>query len=370
MDNIEKLKEKVEKDPASKLFVPLADEYRKAGRLDEAIKVLNTGIQRQPNYMSARVSLGKIYLEKGMKAEAKGEFEKVIQAIPDNLFAQRKLADIYRELGDIQNAISRYKAVLKLNPLDEDALSIVRDLEGGGAAAAGITEEALEPTMHEETPAPETTTILEEQIPTLEAEAEDVAEWGLQETAEEAPAFTIDIEKDASLEEAEVSLAGIPEEEEAAYTINEEEVPDFEFKKENIPLLEPVETEEIEMPAEEGEAFLEAIEEVEAEAPPIEEMFAADTEAATETFKEEPSPKMPDMAAADAYVAGDDYSGALKAYAAILKQNPNNAHVTQRIHELKGLLKFLGRDKDILVSRLETFLEGIKKRKNEFFGSP
>ena len=64
LEDIEKLKEKVKKDPNSKLFVPLAEEYRKTGMLDEAISVLMTGITSQPGYASARVSLGKIYLEK------------------------------------------------------------------------------------------------------------------------------------------------------------------------------------------------------------------------------------------------------------------------------------------------------------------
>ena len=70
LDDIDKLKEKVKKDPNSKLFVPLAEEYRKTGMLDEAISVLMTGITSQPGYTSARVSLGKIYLEKKMAPAA------------------------------------------------------------------------------------------------------------------------------------------------------------------------------------------------------------------------------------------------------------------------------------------------------------
>src|SRR5512147_3097157 len=100
LKDIEKLKERVDKDPNSKLFVPLAEEYRKEGMLDDAISVLLTGIERQPGYMSARVSLGKIYLEKGMMKEARSEFENVVSIIPDNLYAQKKLAEIYKGLGE------------------------------------------------------------------------------------------------------------------------------------------------------------------------------------------------------------------------------------------------------------------------------
>src|SRR5512135_2069932 len=99
LKDIAKLKERVDKDPNSKLFVPLAEEYRKEGMLDEAIGVLLSGIEKQPGYMSARVSLGKIYLEKEMLPEALSEFEQVIKSIPDNLYAHKKLAEIYRATG-------------------------------------------------------------------------------------------------------------------------------------------------------------------------------------------------------------------------------------------------------------------------------
>lgn len=122
IEDIEKLREKVSRDPNSKLFVPLADEYRKTGNLDEAIAVLVHGIENQPGYMSARVALGKIYLEKNMLPEAQDEFEKVVTAIPDNLFAHKKLAEIYRDTGAVVKARAQYETVLKLNASDEDAM--------------------------------------------------------------------------------------------------------------------------------------------------------------------------------------------------------------------------------------------------------
>lgn len=148
LKDIEKLREKVKKDPNSKLFVPLAEECRKAGMLDEAISVLLSGLERQPGYMSARVSLGKIYLEKGMIAEAKEEFERVVGVIPDNLFAHKKLAHIYSELGDTDRAIIEYRTVLKLNPIDEDALSNLEALSGKSPESE--VEEILAPAPEDE----------------------------------------------------------------------------------------------------------------------------------------------------------------------------------------------------------------------------
>jgi tetratricopeptide (TPR) repeat protein len=128
-EELEKLKQRVEKDPLSKLFVPLAEEYRKMGMLDEALSVLLRGLENQPNYMTARVSLGKVYLEKNMLREAKEEFKKVVNAIPDNLFALKKIAEISEKLGDINDAIDAYTKIVKLNPMDDEAKSALENLK-------------------------------------------------------------------------------------------------------------------------------------------------------------------------------------------------------------------------------------------------
>jgi tetratricopeptide (TPR) repeat protein len=130
MKEIEKMREKVSKDPNSKLYVPLAEEYRKEGMLDQAIEVLQKGLEKQPGYMSARVLLGKIYLEKGQMDEARVEFENVVKLIPDNLYSHKKLAEIYRDTGKNDLAIKSFRTFLKLNPMDEDALNNLRQLEG------------------------------------------------------------------------------------------------------------------------------------------------------------------------------------------------------------------------------------------------
>ncbi|MDA8168233.1 MAG: tetratricopeptide repeat protein, partial [Nitrospiraceae bacterium] len=141
-DELEKLKEKVQKDPNSRLFLSLAEHYKKAGMIDEALEVLTSGLERQPSYMSARVALGKIYLETGKLNEAKQEFEQVVKAIPDNLFAQRRLADIYLTLGEDEKAAVSLKAVLRLNPLDEEAVVSLKRLEAG--SPQGGEPESLE----------------------------------------------------------------------------------------------------------------------------------------------------------------------------------------------------------------------------------
>lgn len=119
-----KLADKFRKDPASKLFFPLAEEYVKAGLIDEAIELLRTGIKAHPDLLGARVSLGKALLAKGRYADAQAEFEQVIVANPDNIMAHKKLASIYVHAGDKPRAVASCQAVLAINPSDAEMLKL------------------------------------------------------------------------------------------------------------------------------------------------------------------------------------------------------------------------------------------------------
>jgi tetratricopeptide (TPR) repeat protein len=128
---IAKLTERISKDIKSKLFVPLAEEYKKAGDLDMAIHVLSEGLKNNPSYVTARSVLGKLLLEKGELSRAQKEFEEVVKAIPDNILAQRKLGDICALQNRPDEALKQYKAVLSLNPRDEEVASLVADIAEG-----------------------------------------------------------------------------------------------------------------------------------------------------------------------------------------------------------------------------------------------
>ncbi|HDZ62797.1 MAG TPA: tetratricopeptide repeat protein [Nitrospirae bacterium] len=139
-EEIEKLKKKAEKDPRSKLFVPLAEAYKQRDMIDEAIEVLFKGIDDQPEYASARVALGKIYLDKEMLTEARDEFEKVIKLIPDNLLANKRLAYIYREQGEHNMAVEKYQIVLGLSPNDVESVEALESLKSRSQTPVAVDE--------------------------------------------------------------------------------------------------------------------------------------------------------------------------------------------------------------------------------------
>lgn len=375
MDDIEKLKARVERDPDSKLFLPLAEEYRKAGMLDEAISVLLRGLERQPGYTSARVALGKIYLEKKMIEDARREFEKVIAAIPDNLYAHKKLAEIYRDIGEIDRAISEYRTVIQINPLDEDARSFIESIEGiGKETVSEKTQEIIEEsfTIPQEAES-RVTTVLE---PEESLEETEISFQSFEPPLEEQPAEeSLNIPEDLGLgQEAEESIEVLSEDMMEVETQFPDVVGhgfDIQGVEEQIPQEEfpGVLPEALEEPLEEP-GLPHYIEEL--ESGPGEETLAVPI-VQEEPLK--PDQRIPgiegevlDFSEADAFVLAGQYYKALERYRAMLQEYPDNKKVLQRMAELKNLLKLLGKDQEIIV-KLEALLEGIRRRRDEFFSS-
>lgn len=91
---LEHLRRRVGANPASIAFATLAEEYRRAGMLDEAIDTCRTGLRRHPAYVSARVTLGAALIDAGQLDEAAAELQAVLDLAPENLAAIRALAYI------------------------------------------------------------------------------------------------------------------------------------------------------------------------------------------------------------------------------------------------------------------------------------
>jgi tetratricopeptide (TPR) repeat protein len=90
---IERLERWLAADPASKAFLPLAEEHRRAGHLDRAIEILRAGLAKNPGYVTAQVALARVYLQKGDLDEARALLRRLVKTMPENLLAVRLLAE-------------------------------------------------------------------------------------------------------------------------------------------------------------------------------------------------------------------------------------------------------------------------------------
>lgn len=125
---IARLGERFNKDPTSRIFVQLADAYRKNKMIEEAIDVLKQGLEHHPNYPLAHLIRGKCSFDSRNYNQAKESFEKTISLDPQNVVAYRMLAQTCAFLKDNEGLISAYKGILALDPFDTTAKAKLADL--------------------------------------------------------------------------------------------------------------------------------------------------------------------------------------------------------------------------------------------------
>jgi len=129
VSRIAELKERVEKDPKSRLFVQLAEEYRKAGQPGEAIAGLRRGLEHHPTYVAAWNMLGKLYVENGRDIDAAPVFERALGLDRENVVAARLLGDVCYRRGQFLDAIKRYKLARAISPGDDELDATIEALE-------------------------------------------------------------------------------------------------------------------------------------------------------------------------------------------------------------------------------------------------
>jgi tetratricopeptide (TPR) repeat protein len=96
---IQELRRRIQQDPASLSFAPLAEELRRAGRIQDAIDTCRAGLAIHPAYVSARATLGRALLDQGALDEALTELTTVLAVAPENLAALKGVAEIRERLA-------------------------------------------------------------------------------------------------------------------------------------------------------------------------------------------------------------------------------------------------------------------------------
>ena len=148
---IEELKRRVQSDPASIAFAALAEEYRRAGRFEEAIDTCTAGLVRHPSYLSAHVTLGRALLDVGRLDEAKRELESVLKIAPENLAAIRGLAEIHDRVRDETHEQQRAPESASDDPADAQMVAEIHAASGFTPPPAG---DPPEPAAHLASPTP------------------------------------------------------------------------------------------------------------------------------------------------------------------------------------------------------------------------
>lgn len=127
---LEELRQRWEKEPSPRLSLELAEEYRRAGDLEEAVAVLETAMESHPEHVAARVALGRYRMELGRFDEARSLLEGVVAEDPTHLVANKALVKLHAALGEKKQATDRLALYRLLNESDPEIEELEQRIAG------------------------------------------------------------------------------------------------------------------------------------------------------------------------------------------------------------------------------------------------
>jgi tetratricopeptide (TPR) repeat protein len=133
---IEKLERRYAENPKGRNFAPLADAYRKAGQLDQAIELCTSGLEHHPDYVSAHIVYGRCLIDQHNDDTAGAVFRKVLELDPENVIAFKVLAEIGARSGRLDEAVLWLTKLLAADPMNGDAAEALAVAKGKASQAA------------------------------------------------------------------------------------------------------------------------------------------------------------------------------------------------------------------------------------------
>jgi predicted regulator of Ras-like GTPase activity (Roadblock/LC7/MglB family) len=163
-DAIRRLTQELAADPASLVFLELAESLRQRGQLASAWKVARAGLGRYPEVADAHDLCARILADQGDRAAARDTWKRALELAPQHVGAHKGLAFLCFCEGDLKGAMPHLEQARTAAPEDDGvatALARLRvALEGidalsrdRAARAAAAAPSAASTTESEEAPA-------------------------------------------------------------------------------------------------------------------------------------------------------------------------------------------------------------------------
>jgi len=118
---LDKLEARFQQNPKGRNFAPLADAYRKAGLIDNAIGLCQEGLKLHPDYVSAYIVYARCLVDKKDDAAALDVFKKVLELDGENIIALRGLAELAERNHRHDEEVEWWTRLLNADPMNGDA---------------------------------------------------------------------------------------------------------------------------------------------------------------------------------------------------------------------------------------------------------
>ena len=130
MSDIAYFLSKMEAEPNSSYFIPIALAYNKLEKYDETIAMCKTAIERFPSNCAAKTFLAEAYVYKGLFDQARELLFDVTAEDDNNYKALKLLGIICKEKGDTTEALKYLTGAFIRAPEDEEVRKMIDELGG------------------------------------------------------------------------------------------------------------------------------------------------------------------------------------------------------------------------------------------------
>lgn len=135
-DDIRELSTRLARDPGSLVYSELAEALRRGGQRDEALRVVQHGLSRNPQHADGYDCLARIQADLSDLAEARAAWERALAIDPEHTGALKGIAFLYYRQGDAKRAADVLEHALAADPTDAAAQRALAMVRGSAPAAA------------------------------------------------------------------------------------------------------------------------------------------------------------------------------------------------------------------------------------------
>ena len=141
-----------ERDPDGRVFVPLADAYRRQGDLGQALDLLRAGLDRHSDFAPALVVAGWVRRDRGEAEAALAAFGSALELDEENVEALRGIGELAAASGDRPAALESFQRVVDLEPGDLEIVARMREIQEEEKKDSPRAEAEVEPVTSFEPP--------------------------------------------------------------------------------------------------------------------------------------------------------------------------------------------------------------------------